>query len=87
MQNFIFTGITRFIWANHVLTGFLRCIQYYKHCLPMKAPSVRDFSVFSYLRNLVPLQLRNLHIGLLEENFQKNKTVSLKKPVYDVLLH
>ena len=37
----------------------------------MKAPSVRDFSVFSYLRNLGPLQLRNLHIRLLEENFEK----------------
>ena len=29
------------------------------------------FSVFSYLRNLGPLQLRNLHIRLLEENFEK----------------
>ena len=37
----------------------------------MKAPSVRDFSVFSHLVNLGPLQWTNLHIGLLEENFEK----------------
>ena len=53
----------------------------------MKAPSVRDFSVFSYLSNLGPLQLRNLHIRLLTENFDKKKTVSLTKPVYNMLLH
>ena len=73
VQNVIITGITRFIWANHVLNGFLRKIHYYKHCLSKKAPSVRDFSVFSYLRNLGPLQLRNLHIRLLEENFEKKR--------------
>ena len=37
----------------------------------MKAPSVRDFSVFSHLGNLGPVQWRNMHIGLLEENFEK----------------
>ena len=53
----------------------------------MKAPSVSDFSVFSYLHNLGPLQLRNLHIRLFEEIFRENKTVLLKKPVNNVLLH
>ena len=37
----------------------------------MKAQSVRELSVFSYLRNLGPLQLRNLHIRLVEDNFEK----------------
>ena len=37
----------------------------------MKAPSVRDFSVFSHLGNLGPLQWRNMRIRLLEENFEK----------------
>ena len=37
----------------------------------MKAPSIRDFSVFSHLGHLGPLQWTNLHIGLLEENFEK----------------
>ena len=50
----------------------------------MKAPSVRDFSVFSYLRNLGPLQLEYMIVG---GKFRENKTVSLKKPVYNVLLH
>ena len=36
----------------------------------MKSPSNRDFSVFSYLGNLGPLQWRNVHIRLLEENFE-----------------
>ena len=31
-------------------------IKYYKHGLPMRAPSVRDFSVFAHLGNLGPLQ-------------------------------
>ena len=37
----------------------------------MKAPSVRDFSLFYKLHNLGPLQLRNLHIRLLEENYER----------------
>ena len=37
----------------------------------MKSPSNRDFSVFSYLDNLGPLQWRNVHIQLLEEDFEK----------------
>ena len=37
----------------------------------MKAPSVRDFSVFSLLGNLGPLQWTNIHIRSLEENFEK----------------
>ena len=37
----------------------------------MKAPSVRDFSVFSHLGNLGPLQWTNFHIRSLEENFEK----------------
>ena len=37
----------------------------------MKAPSVRDFSVFSHLGNLGPLQWTNIHIRSLEENFEK----------------
>ena len=56
VQNVIFTGNTCFLWQNLVLNVFVRCIQYYKHCLPIKAPSVRDFSVFSQLSNLGPLQ-------------------------------
>ena len=56
VQNLIFTGNTCFLWQNHVLNVFLRSIQYYKHCLPMKAPSVRDFSLFSHLVNLGPFQ-------------------------------
>ena len=71
MQNVIFTENTCFLWQNHVLNVFLRWIQYYKHCLPMKSPSNRDFSLFSYLGNLGPLEWRNMHIRLLEENFEK----------------
>ena len=37
----------------------------------MKSLSNRDFSVFSYLGNLGPLQWWNVHIQLLEENFEK----------------
>ena len=37
----------------------------------MKAPSVRDFSVFAHLGHLGPLQWTNMHIRLLEENFEK----------------
>ena len=40
----------------------------------MKSPSNRDFSVFSYLGNLGPLQWRNVHIRLLEENFEKKES-------------
>ena len=71
MQNVIFTGNTCFLWQNHVLHVFLRWIQYYKHCLPIKALSVRDFSVFSHLGNLGPLQWKNIHIRSLERNFEK----------------
>ena len=56
VQNVIFTGNTCFLLQTHVLDVFLRSIRYYKHCLPMKAPSNRHFSVFSYLGNLGPLQ-------------------------------
>ena len=37
----------------------------------MKAPSVRDFSVFSHLGNLGPVQWTNIHIRSLEENIEK----------------
>ena len=37
----------------------------------MKTPSVRDFSVCAHLGNLGPLQWTNMHIRLLEENFEK----------------
>ena len=37
----------------------------------MKAPSDRDFSVFSHLGNLGPLQLTNTYIRSLVENFEK----------------
>ena len=37
----------------------------------MKAPSDSDFSVFSHLGNLGPLQWTNTHIRSLEENFEK----------------
>ena len=40
----------------------------------MTAPSVRDFSVFAHLGNLGPLQWTNMHIRLLEENFEKIKS-------------
>ena len=53
----------------------------------MKAPSVRDCLAVSYLRNLGKLQLRDLHIRFFGGKFRENKTVSLKKPVYNVLLH
>ena len=56
VQNVIFTGNTCFLLQNHVLNVFLRYMQYYTHCLPMKAPSDRDFSLFSHLGNLGPLQ-------------------------------
>ena len=36
----------------------------------MKAPSVRDFWVFSHLGNLGPLQWTNIHMRSLEENFE-----------------
>ena len=41
----------------------------------MKAPFVRDFSVFSHLGNLGPVQWTNMHIGLLEENFEKIREI------------
>ena len=53
----------------------------------MKAPSVRDFSVFSHLGNLGPLQWTNIHATIVGGKFRENKRVSLKKPVYNVLLH
>ena len=53
----------------------------------MKAPSVRDFSVFSHLGTLGPLQWTNIHIRSLEENFEKTREFHWKKPVYNVLLH
>ena len=37
----------------------------------MKASTDRDFSVFSHLGNLGPLQWTNTHIRSLEENFEK----------------
>ena len=37
----------------------------------MKAPSVRHFSVFAHLGNLGLFQWTNMHIWLLEENFEK----------------
>ena len=37
----------------------------------MKAPSVRDFSVFSHLGNLGTLQWTNIHVRSFEENFEK----------------
>ena len=40
----------------------------------MKAPSVRDFSVFSHLGNLGPLQWTNFHLRSLEENFEKKES-------------
>ena len=55
VQNVIFTGNTCFLWQKYVLNVFPRSIQYYKHCVPMNAPSVRDFSVFSHFGNLGPL--------------------------------
>ena len=45
----------------------------------MKAPSVRDFSVFSHLGNLGPLQWTNFHIRSLEENFEKIRGFHWKK--------
>ena len=45
----------------------------------MKSPSNRDFSVFSYLGNLGPLQWRNVHKQLLEENFEKIREFHWRK--------
>ena len=53
----------------------------------MKHPSVRDFSVFSYLRNLGPIPVKKLAYTIVGGKFRENKRVSLKKPVYNVLLH
>ena len=44
----------------------------------MKASSVRDFSLFSHLGNLGPLQWTNIHIRWLEENFEKIRQSHLK---------
>ena len=45
----------------------------------MKSPSNRDFSVFSYLGNLGPLQWKNVQIRLLEENFEKIREFHWRK--------
>ena len=52
----------------------------------MKAPSVRDFSLFSYVRNLGPIVFKKIAYTIVGGKFRENKTVSLKKPVYNVLL-
>ena len=54
----------------------------------MKAPSVRDFSVFSHLGNLLAhCSEQVLSYTIFGGKFRENKRVSLKKPVYNVLLH
>ena len=60
MQNIIFTGNTCILWQNHVLNVFLRWIQYYKHCLPMKAPSVTWFFSVLTLRQLRPIAVQQV---------------------------
>ena len=52
----------------------------------MKAPSVRDFSLF-ILTQLRPIVFKKLAYTIVGGKFRENKTVSLKKPVYNVLLH
>ena len=53
----------------------------------MKSPSNRDFSLFSYLGNLGPLAVKKHAYTIVGGKFRENKRVSLKKPVFNVLLH
>ena len=53
----------------------------------MKAPSVRDFSVFAHLGQLRPIAVNKHAYTIVGGKFRENKRVSLKKPVYNVLLH
>ena len=53
----------------------------------MKAPSVLDFLTVLIHTQLRPIVFKKLAYTIVGGKFRENKTVSLKKHVYNVLLH